>query len=86
MAAQTPTSLRRNVMGHEVALLALMPALSNNDTWATGLSAIDSLEVTQVGGTLLTDAVDIASISGGIITFGVAGTARTAYVNVYGRA
>lgn len=85
MAAQTPTSLKAMASGSDRLLLATMPALSNNDTWATNLVQIDSVQICQIGGTLLTDAIDVASVSGGTITFAVAGTARTAYVNVYGR-
>lgn len=71
-------------IGNRRVITARLTAPANNDTWATGLSVIDHVQIERIGTIAAADSVGVASISGGTITFGVAGTARDLLVSVQG--
>ena len=65
----TQSTRREMVMGQSKVIFATLTAVSNNDTYATGLSNIDHVSITP------TTAVSIGcTVSGGTITLLNAGT------------
>lgn len=85
MAAATIASgpkFRRS--GRRRIVWATLTAPANDDTWATGLSSIEHVDIQFPAGNLAAaDAVSYTA-SGGTLTFKVIGTARNLEVEVTG--
>lgn len=77
MAAVTIASgPRTNVIGNRKRISVTLTAPANNDTWATGLIAIDDVQIGASAGDLAAaDSVSYTK-SGGTVTLKVVGTAR----------
>lgn len=74
-----------NVTGSKRRIAVKLTAPADGDTWVTGLSNIDNVQITPVGATLAAaDAFGVNSVSGGTVTFEVVGTARDLYVEALG--
>lgn len=82
MAAATVASgPTRNVIGNKRRVSVKLTAPADNDTYDTGLYAIDDAIVSYISATIAAaDAVGINSISGGVVTFEVVGTARDVFL------
>ncbi len=62
-----------------------LTAPANGDTYNTGFSQINDVQITWVSGTIAAaDAVG-CTVSGGTVTFVVVGTARDVYLRVSGK-
>ena len=80
MAAATVASSEVVVSGNKVAVLGKFVAISDTNTWAPGLSTIDGVFLTN-------GAHDIdlgCTISGGTVTFTIAGAMANAMVMAIG--
>lgn len=84
MAALTPTTVERTVMGNKRVALVLFGAIANGDTWASGLSSIvnATTQITDAGAAA--DSLTVTSVASGTVTFGVAGTISGAYLLAIG--
>lgn len=83
MAAVTVVNQKFSVAGNQRIVTGKLTAPANGDTWVTGLTSIDSADVTFSGASAAADSVSV-SVSGGTITFNVIGTARDLFVAVSG--
>lgn len=83
MAAVTVASSKPSRSGKNRIVDAILTAPANNDTWVTGLSIIDLVQITPAGAVAAADSTGF-TISGGTITFLVIGTARDLHVTVKG--
>lgn len=85
MAALTADSKKESVFGDTRVVVADLPAVSDADTFDTGLK-VDvafALVVPKGPDAVAADSISVASISGDTLTFQVAGTARPATVLVF---
>jgi hypothetical protein len=73
-----------NIAGANRHVSALLRAPADRDTWDTGLTEIGYVQATFSGASAAADSVSV-SVSGGVITFNVIGTARDLYVLASGR-
>lgn len=84
MAQVTVTARSVTQMGHKRAVFSLLTAPANDDTWVTGLSAVDHVNIGFPAGNLAAaDAVSY-TVSGGTVTIKVIGTARNLSVQAIG--
>lgn len=84
MAQATVASTTRTRMGRRNVVFARLTAPANNDTWVSGLSSIEHINIGFPAGNLAAaDAVSY-SVSGGTVTFTVIGTARDLSVQAIG--
>lgn len=75
----------RTVQGNKRVVIAKLTAPADGDTWVTGLTTIEDVQITYDGATIAAaDAVGVNTLSGGTITFEVVGTARDLRVQVTG--
>jgi hypothetical protein len=85
MAAAAVVSQQLNVVGNRRVVSALLTAPADTNTWDTGLVSIDNVQITAASAsTVAADSIAVDSISGGVVTFQVAGTARDCYVQAVG--
>lgn len=84
MAAATVASSVRTVFGNRHVTEAKLTAPADTNTYDTGLYNIDSAFITGVGTASSVAQVTIASISAGVITLSVIGTAIDCYVLAIG--
>lgn len=88
MAAVTIASgPERTVIGNKRRVSATLTAPADGDTWDTGLVGIDpgGVSITKIGTTqAAADDASVGSISGGVITFEITGTARNLLVSAVG--
>lgn len=86
MAAATVSSTRTAVVGDRKVASASLAAVANTNTWDTGLSVIDPGGVTVAFNDASAVAADSVgfTVSAGVITFAVAGTARALHVQARG--
>jgi len=66
MPALTPTSSSQLSLGSRDGLVGQFTAIANNDTWATGMSAIDHVSIT---GDNAGNETFGYTVSGGTVTF-----------------
>ena len=85
MTALAATDRHVNWSGHKRTVLATLPDINDADTYDTGLSVIEYATVAMRGAGAAADSQNINSISGGTLTFAVAGTARAGQVLAIGR-
>ena len=69
--------------GHRM-LAITFGAVTNSYTFDTGLDHIDAIGQMRIEGTDNTHDLTVASVSKGVLTFGVAGGCAAAYVTVIG--
>ena len=73
-----------NTRGAKRSVSATLTAPANDDTWVTGLTAVERVEISFPAGNLAAaDAVSY-TVSGGTVTFKVVGTARNLAVEAIG--
>lgn len=84
MAAITPTTVERTIMGNKRVALALFGAIADTNTWASGFSSIVSAQTQITDAASASDALTVTSVASGTVTFGVAGTISGAYLTVIG--
>lgn len=86
MAAATVASgPNRTVIGSKRRVSVKLTAPADGDTFDTGLYAIDDCTVSFVSATIAAaDAVGVNSISGGVVTLEVVGTARDIFLVAVG--
>jgi hypothetical protein len=65
-------------------VIATLPAVNNADTYDTGLASIETWDTHQLDTANASDRISVLSISGGVLTFSVAGTARVQQIQVTG--
>jgi hypothetical protein len=73
-----------NVIGNKRRVSAVLTAPADGDTWATGLTAIDDVQISFPAGNLAAADSVSHTVSGGTVTFKVVGTARNLNVVVTG--
>jgi hypothetical protein len=84
MAALTPTSVERTIMGNKRVVLALFGAIANGDTWASGMASV-SMPLTQITDAgAAADSLTVTSGASPTVVFGVAGTISGAYLMLIG--
>lgn len=84
MAQVTVTETTRTRMGRRNVVFAKLTAPANDDTWVTGLSSVEHINIGFPAGNLAAaDAVSY-TVSGGTVTFKVIGTARNLSVQAIG--
>ena len=84
MAALTPTSTQQHRWGNKMGYTARLGAIADADTLATTLFRIEAVSFMREEAAAAADDLTVSSISGGTITFGVAGTVSGAYVTAIG--
>lgn len=87
MAAAAVLATRTSVVGDRKRVQARLDDVADTNTWDSGLIAIDdgSISVSfQDASAVAADSIAIASVSGGIVTFQAAGTARDVNIQVTG--
>lgn len=73
------------VVGDRKVATALLDDVADTNTWDSGLSVIENVQCTaRDASAVAADTISVASVSGGVVTFQVAGTARDAYVEARG--
>lgn len=80
MAAITVTRYRRNVIGNRVQLLVTGSIANTNDTYASPLKIIESVQATSV-----TNNAIGATSSGGTVTFKTGGAESGALIEIIGQ-
>ena len=80
MAAVTATTTERTIIGNKLMVLATIGAIADTNTYVTGLTLVESAMTQITDAAAAADALTVTAISGGTITFGVAGTISGAYV------
>lgn len=81
------TTAKTTTFGDLRVHIANLAAVSDTNTYDTGLSSIIDggyFVVPQGDAAVAADSISVASKSGGVLTFQVAGTARTANLIVFG--
>lgn len=66
----TPTRSQNLSLGNRDAAVAVFSSLANNDTWETGLSAIEHVDIMNT----LSGVTHGVTVSGGTITFKLSGS------------
>jgi hypothetical protein len=84
MAAVTQTRNQYQTGDGKTIVTATFTSPVDTNTWDTGLSVIDYVNVFPVEAADAADAVTAASISGGVVTLGVAGTITSARARAEG--
>lgn len=85
MAAATVLDSRNEVIGARRKSTATLDDVADTNTWDTGLITVENVQCTaRDSSAVAADTCSVASVSGGIVTFQVAGTARDAYVQATG--
>lgn len=85
MAAVTQTTNRYHGLGNATLVTATFTSPADTNTWDTGLGQIDYVDFTIVEASgSAADAVNVASISGGVVTLDVAGTVNSALAMAIG--
>jgi hypothetical protein len=85
MALLVPTSSHRSLAGQRRHVHARLPAVSDADTWNTGLTRVEHVTLTaDSDATVAADSIAVASVAAGVVTFQVAGTARAVYAHAVG--
>lgn len=85
MPALTATRTEKTVFGNKVVVVALLGAITDTDTWISGLSVVDVAIAQITDAAAAADALTITADTSGKLTFGVAGTISGAYVLVIGQ-
>lgn len=84
MADVTVASIKRSRAGRQRIVQAALTAPANNDTWETGLNAVDAVVFSFPAGDLAAaDSVSYTA-SGGTVTIKVVGTGRDLIATAYG--
>ncbi len=83
MAAATVASSQSNLVGIKRLRTAVLTEPADTNTWNTGLASIENLQVTAAGAVAAADSTGW-TISGGVVTFSVVGTARDLNVAAIG--
>lgn len=84
MAALTPTSVERTVLGNKRVAFALFGAIADADTWVSGFGTIVGAWPSITDAAAAADALTVTAVTSGTVTFGVAGTISGAYLLVIG--
>ena len=84
MAAVTQTRNLYNISGHKTVVTATLTSVLDTNTWDTGLAIVDHVSVLRVEAADAADDLTATGISGGTVTFGVAGTITSARVRAEG--
>ena len=87
MAALTPTTGTYHVInaGNRRERLAQFASVSNNDTYTTDLNIVDAVQLSFIDAAAVAADSIAATVSGSVITFAVAGTARAVQLVLWGR-
>lgn len=73
------------VQGDRKVSRATLDDVADTNTWDTGLLVVEGVQCTaRDASAVAADTISVASVSGGVVTFQVAGTARDAYVQAVG--
>ena len=84
MAAVTATSTIDTIWGNKRVVIATIGAIADTNTYVSGLTLAESALTQITDAAAAADALTVTAISGGTLTFGVAGTVSGAYVWVIG--
>ena len=84
MPALTATSKEITVFGNKRVMLALLGAITDGDTLASGLAVVDFVVAQITDAAAAADALTVTAVTSGTLTFGVVGTISGAYVLAIG--
>lgn len=87
MAAAAVLASRTSVVGDRKCVVARLDDVADTNTWDSGLIAIDDGDISLAfhdSSAVAADSIAVASVSGGVVTFQAAGTARDVDIRVRG--